>query len=72
MQDQMGLAHEHVDHCDVLITSCFHVTEGNRAMGTCVAFGEDLSALDLLALAETLNVVAARILAMANRRGEAN
>jgi len=67
-----GNAHEHIEHCDVLITGCLTDTDQGRALGVCVAFDEDLSGLDLLAVSETLVTVAARIGALASERAQAN
>ena len=65
-------AHEHIDHCDVLITGCMATIEGKRALGCHVAIDEDLSAMDLLAVAETLVMLAARIGMMSREKAGAN
>jgi len=65
-------ARDHLDHCDVLITGCLQNAEQGRALGLSVALDDDLTALDLLAVSETLVQLAARIMAMATDQAKAN
>ena len=68
----MGTAHDHVEHCDLLITGCLTEASEGRALGLCVAIDEDLTALDLLAMSETLVMLAARLGTLAGERAKAN
>jgi hypothetical protein len=65
-------AHEHIDHCDVLITGCLQTVETGRALGCHVAIDEDLTPLDLLAMSETLGMLAIRIGELARDKAQAN
>jgi len=65
-------AREHVDHCDVLITGCMHTMPTGRALGCHVAIDEDLTPLDLLAMSETLGMLAIRIGELASTKAKAN
>ena len=65
-------AHEHIDHCDILITGCLHSMPEGRALGCHVAIDDDLTALDLLAMSETLGMLAIRISELARSKAEAN
>jgi hypothetical protein len=63
---------DHVEHCDVLITGCMHTVADGRVLGCHVAIDEDLSALDLTAVAETLGMLAGRICELARAKAGAN
>ena len=65
-------ARDHADHCDVLITVCLHSIDGRSALGLAMDTKEDLSPLELLAMAEGLVALAARVHSMAVEKAEAS
>jgi hypothetical protein len=65
-------AHDHIEHCDLLITGCLSTANGVRAMGVHITLDECLSGLDQLIIAETLMAVAASIRQQAGQEAQAN
>lgn len=65
-------AKDHVEHCDVLITVCLHTIDGRTALGLAIDTNEDLSPLELIAMAEGLKAMAAQVYGMAQAKAEAN
>lgn len=68
----MSEALEHVSHCDVLITGCMHTTNGSRVLACHIALDDQLSALDLTAISETLTMLGGRMADMAREQARAN
>jgi hypothetical protein len=64
---------DHVDHAELLVTGCLNPLEtGGKGLAMCVALDDDLSALDLLAMAETLAQLAHQIGMMSRAKAGAN
>ena len=70
----MTEALDHIEHCDVLITGCLMSPEGGgaKALGLAVSLDDDLSALDLLAVAEALVQLANQLGQLSRAKAGAN
>lgn len=67
-----GAPQDHVDHSDALITCCLHGGQLSHQLGVCVALDENLSPLQLHAIARTLVMLSIEINELAREKAGTN